>query len=130
MASVVGLMEQAKAFLPEFVTRLRRSTGDSGLADTEPQHPTPALKLAASQPLANFTNPIADLIENAVVPRVVEAHRDDVAAAQKRDRWHDEAVTFAALAIDADADELLKRLDVMLTLTRLPKQSWYFSTEY
>ena len=115
MASVVGLMEQAKAFLPEFVTRFRRNSGDSGLADSEPQHPTPALKLAASQPLANFTNPIADLIENAVVPLVVEAHRDDAVPAQKRDRWHDEALAFAALAIDADAEELLKRLDVMLS---------------
>ena len=120
MASVVGLMEQAKAFLPEFVTRLRRNSAEPGYVASEPQHPTPALKLAASQPLANFTNPIADLIENAVVPRVVEAHRgeanrDDSAHVQTRDRWHEEAISFAALAIDADADELLKRLDVMLT---------------
>ena len=115
MASVVGLMEQAKAFLPEFVTRLRRNSAESGYVASEPQHPTPALTLAASQPLANFTNPIVDLIENAVVPRVVEAHRGEPAPAQTSDRWHNEAISFAALAIDADADELLKRLDVMLT---------------
>jgi methanogenic corrinoid protein MtbC1 len=114
MASVAGLMEQARAFLPEFVTKRRREPNEADGVQTEPQHPVPALKLAASQKLAYFTNPIADLIENAVVPRVLEAHRDDETHLEARDRWHDEAVSFAALAIDADAEELLARLDSML----------------
>ncbi len=115
MASVAGLMEQARAFLPEFVIKRKRESSQESLVSTPPQHPTPSLKLATSQPLANGANPIADLIENAVVPRVVEAHRGDESHAEARDRWHDEAVSFAAMAIDADAEELLARLDTMLS---------------
>jgi methanogenic corrinoid protein MtbC1 len=115
MASVAGLMEQAKAFLPEFVTKRRRDPQEADHEPIKAQHPAPALTLATSQPLTSFTNPIADLIENAVVPRVLEAHRGDEAHLEARDRWHDEAVSFAALAIDADAEELLARLDAMLS---------------
>jgi MerR family transcriptional regulator, light-induced transcriptional regulator len=109
MASVAGIMEQARAFLPEFVARRKR-----GAEPVEPQHPVPALKLASSKIQHITSNPIADLIERSVIPRVVEAHQNDATPAEVRNRWHDEAVSFAALAIDADAEELLARLDKML----------------
>jgi methanogenic corrinoid protein MtbC1 len=114
MASVAGLMEQAKAFLPEFVNKRRRSSHERESRTSDGHVQVPKLTLATAQPLAHFDNPIADLIENSVVPRVVEAHRDDEVHVEARDRWHDEAITFAALAIDADAEELLARLDGML----------------
>lgn len=118
MASVAGIMEQARAFLPAFVARRKREPAAvesqrEGLQQSEPQHPTPSLKLATSQPLPNFNNSLSNLIENAVIPRVIEAHLADTPH-EARNRWHDEAVSFAALAIDADAQELLKRLDAML----------------
>ncbi len=118
MASVAGMMEQAKAFLPEFVARIRRGSDDAE-PTTPPQHPVPALALAPDQPwsdepMSNFTSSIANLVERAVIPRVIEAHNDAVPVDAARNRWHDEAIAFAALAIDADAEELLKRLDVML----------------
>jgi len=115
MASVAGIMEQARAFLPEFVARRKRGAEPLG-----PQHPVPALKLATSRSHNVSTNPIAALIEQSVIPRVVEAHQNidtqqnDITPAEVRNRWHDEAVSFAALAIDADAEELLARLDAML----------------
>ena len=109
MASVAGIMEQARAFLPEFVARRKR-----GPEPVEPQHPVPALTLAASRSHNMPSNPIAALIEQSVIPRVVEAHQNDAAPAEFRNRWHDEAMSFAALAVDADAEELLARLDAML----------------
>jgi MerR family transcriptional regulator, light-induced transcriptional regulator len=110
MASVAGIMEQARAFLPEFVARRKK-----GAEPTEPQHPAPALKLASTSSLANFINPLADIIEQSVIPRVVEAHQNDAVPDELRNRWHDEAMSFAVLAIDADAEELLARLDAMLS---------------
>jgi MerR family transcriptional regulator, light-induced transcriptional regulator len=110
MASVAGIMEQARAFLPEFVVRRKRA-GEP----TEPQHPIPALKLASTSSSATSINPLADLIEQSVIPKVVEAHQNDAVPAEVRNRWHDEAMSFAVLAIDADAEELLARLDAMLS---------------
>lgn len=120
MASVAGIMEQARAFLPEFVARIRRAPDADESVPTVPQHPVPALALApnipwSDEPMSNFTGSIANLVEQAVIPRVVTAHYDDAAARATRDLWHDEAISFAALSIDADAEELLKRLDVMLS---------------
>jgi len=110
MASVAGIMEQARAFLPEFVARRKR-----GVEQIEPQHPKPLLKLAPTSFFANSANPIADLIEQSVIPRVVEAHQNDEVPEETRNHWHDEAMSFAILAIDADAEELLTRLDMMLS---------------
>jgi MerR family transcriptional regulator, light-induced transcriptional regulator len=109
MASVAGIMEQARAFLPEFVSRRRRAP-----ETIEPQHPVPSLKLAASSSLPDFANPLADIIERSVIPQIVEAHLADTPPPDLKNRWHDEAMSFAALAIDADAEELLDRLDAML----------------
>ena len=113
MASVAGIMEQARAFLPDFVARRKRATELIDLQQSVPQHPAPVLTLAASQPLSAFPNPIANLIQHAVITRVVEAHLAD-AELEPRNRWHDQAMSFAVLAIDADARELLARLDAML----------------
>jgi MerR family transcriptional regulator, light-induced transcriptional regulator len=110
MASVAGMMEQARALLPEFVVWRKR-----GVEAIEPQHPIPALKLAPTSSRANFTHPLADLIEQSVIPRVFEAHQDDAAPEEVRNQWHDEAMSFAILAIDADAEELLAQLDKMLS---------------
>ena len=125
MASVAGIVEQARAFLPEFVARRRRNAEGAEAALTKPQHPTPALSLTPSapwsdEPMSNFTSSISGLVEQEVIPRVIEANHDeslsgDVAPTSAHDRWRQDAVTFAALAIDADADELLQRLDVMLS---------------
>jgi MerR family transcriptional regulator, light-induced transcriptional regulator len=119
MASVAGMMEQAKAFLPEIVARIRRTSEEGDATTTAPQHPTPALALApdrpwSDEPMSNFTSSIANLVEKAVIPRVVEAHTDGTVARVESNRWHDEAMAFAVLAIDADAKELLDRLDAML----------------
>ncbi|UVO54109.1 B12-binding domain-containing protein [Sphingomonas sp. SUN039] len=114
MASVVGMMEQARAFLPDFVARRKRGAGPRGPEPREPQSPVSALKIVGASPLPNFANPLADLIERAVIPRVVEAHLADTIPVDVRNRWHDEALSFAAMAIDADAKELLDRLDTML----------------
>lgn len=116
MASVAGIMEQARAFLPEFVARRKR-----GPEPVELQHSTVVPKQGTPQSLAGYSNPLADLIEQSVIPRVVEAHLldsapalNDSAPVEPASRWHDEAISFAALAIDADAEELLARLDAML----------------
>ncbi len=110
MASVAGIMEQARALLPEFVGRRKRAS-----ESFRPQHPVPALTLATSQSQKPAMGPLAQLIEQAVIPHVVEAHYDDAAPARDSASWHDEAISFAALAIDADAEEILARLDAMLT---------------
>jgi MerR family transcriptional regulator, light-induced transcriptional regulator len=120
MASVAGIVGQARAFLPEFVARIRRAPDGIDPVSTRPQHPAPAIALApdtpwSDEPMANFTSSIANLVERAVIPRVVDSHTGDPAADVARVRWHDEAVAFAALAIDADAEELLARLDAMLS---------------
>jgi MerR family transcriptional regulator, light-induced transcriptional regulator len=109
MASVVGMMEQARAFLPEFVARRKRAP-----ERVEPQHPAPELRLAVARSSPDFSNPIADLIEREVVPLVVEAHRGDAPVAGTRSRLNAEAEIFATLAIDADAAELIAHLDTML----------------
>lgn len=114
MASVAGIMEQARAFLPEFVGRRKRGHEAQHAHQSDPQHPAPGLTLATSQPTHLFANPLADLVENAIIPRVVEAHHEDAIPADLSNRWHDEAMSFAVLAIDADAEELLARLDAML----------------
>jgi len=109
MASVAGIMEQARALLPEFVGRRKRAS-----ESIQPQHPVPALTLATSQSQKPAIGPLADLIEQAVIPHVVEAHYGDAAPSRDFANWHDEAISFAALAIDADAGEILARLDAML----------------
>ena len=119
MASVAGIMEQAKALLPDFVARYRRAPDDAVSNATKPQHPIPLLALTPDQPwsdepMSNFTASIAGLVEQTVIPHIVDAHHDDAVTAEVRNRWHDEAVSFATLAIDADAEVLLNRLDGML----------------
>lgn len=110
MASVAGIMEQARALLPEFVGRRKRAP-----EAIEPQHPVPPLSLATSRTPDQARGPLADLIEQSVIPFVVEAHHGDMSPTADLPRWQDEAVSFAALAIDADAEEILVRLDAMLT---------------
>ncbi len=110
MASVAGIMEQARALLPEFVGRRKRAP-----EPIQPQHPVPALTLATSQSHRQAMGPLAELIEQAVIPHVVEAHHGDPAPVRDARNWQDEAMAFAALAIDADAEEILARLDAMLT---------------
>jgi methanogenic corrinoid protein MtbC1 len=71
--------------------------------------------LAASRASHETKGPLAELIEQSVIPFVVDAHHDDAAPKRDARNWQDEAISFAALAIDADAEEILARLDAMLT---------------
>jgi len=112
MASVAGMMEQARALFPEFVARHMRGHDGADNATISPQHPVPALSLATSQPLMS-PGPLADVIAHTVIPRIGERLRED-AAVDLQDQWQDDAVSFAMLAIDADAEVILTRLDAML----------------
>lgn len=109
MASVAGMMEQARAFLPEFVAR--RKKGDlvqSVSAECD-------VGIAATSPVPHYLPPVVTLVETAIVPRIVGSLREERAAEDVDTRWQDEAMSFAVLAIDADAEELLARLDIMLS---------------
>ena len=106
MASVAGLVEQARAFLPELVGRRRRG-------EVAPVKPLLALvDSPVMRALPNLVRPLADLVEQRIVPQVVGAHRDEGGCGASAMRA--EAEAFAALALDAHAAELVGHLDAML----------------
>jgi MerR family transcriptional regulator, light-induced transcriptional regulator len=109
MASVAGIMEQARALLPDFVGRRRRGPEPAAMPRL-----MPGLKLSTPQQSTDLAGPLADVVERAVIPRVIEAHLRDGMTAEVRDRRRAESISFATLAMDADTEELLDRLDAML----------------
>lgn len=102
MASVIGLMESARAYLPAFGPLKRRSrTTDRRVAS-----------VALPQ-----TEIVAHVISDEVIPRLLAAHRHEA--------WEDgsgppdhvtpgEAEAFAPLALELDAGELLDHVDAFV----------------
>ena len=87
MASVSGLMEQARGYLPEFVARRRRNYDDANPATT--------------------VRGIAELIERQIVPVIAMARARSAAPVDTHG--------FAMLALERDAGALLVELEKMMT---------------
>jgi MerR family transcriptional regulator, light-induced transcriptional regulator len=106
MASMAGLLEQAKAYLPEFVARKRR-----------------ALPIDMHAALPSVTphdraETVAELIERQVIPRLMLVHRGEVLADATPSGGPtislQEADDFAPFALDSDADVLLDHVELFL----------------
>lgn len=104
MASVIGMMESAKAYLPAFGSLRRRERS----LDRRPE-PAP---VASPNP-----ETVAHVIADEVIPRLLAAHRheaiddagvllDHISAA--------EADHFAPLALELEADQLLDQVEVFI----------------
>ena len=95
MATVVEMMESARAFFPNFVTRLKSTSLDElETTSSTPQQMRPTLSL---------------VIDEIVLPRLIDAHREATP---------DETVVdvdqLAQLALHRDAAALFERVDVLL----------------
>ncbi len=102
MASVIGLMESARAYLPAFGPLRRRERMKE--RRTEPQ-------------LVARPETVAHVIADEVIPRLLAAHRHDSVegAANAPDRISaEEADHFAPLALELEADALLDHVEVFL----------------
>ncbi len=103
MATVIGLMETAKGYLPNLGALRRRA------------RPEPV----AAAPVFADANPavVAGLIANQVIPRLLVAHRHDPSAAHATGGDHvsmDEALDFAPLALELEADVLLDHVEAFV----------------
>ena len=106
MASVSGIMEQARAYLPGLVSRRRRGSQQNRRTDSVA---VPMLR----------PDTLTDLIAQHVIPRLVTAHSTDHSAngatVARPASVRDDLDAFATLAIDADSDVLLMHLDDLLS---------------
>ncbi len=110
MATVIGLMETAKGYLPDFGGRKRRAGQDRA---NQEKSALPTLRPAQRQA------PVADLIEHQIIPRLMVAHRDfDIhitpVEGQASRITAAEAMEFAPLALELEADVLLNEVEVFL----------------
>jgi MerR family transcriptional regulator, light-induced transcriptional regulator len=102
MASVIGLMESARAYLPAFGQRRHRNRPKERRADV------------AVPPRAEV---VAHVIADEVIPRLLAAHRHDVVDPALTAPDHvspAESATFAPLAIELEAGALLDHVEVFL----------------
>ena len=91
MASVAGFVGHARSFLPELGGWRRRG---------RLQVPVTGSADVIAFPLREAPAPIASLVESAVIPRILSAHRGPAAAVPS------DAAMLARLALDAESDEL------------------------
>lgn len=101
MASVIGLMESARAYLPS-LKPFRRRGRDEVRHVALPEHREEA---------------VAGVISAHVIPRLLAAHRHDDAVVVAVGGDHvnaEEAVAFAPLALELEADALLDHVEVFL----------------
>ena len=99
MTTMVGLMESARAFLPEFVLRRRRSDSTNLSSDVFIDDMLPRVTPEA----------VTQMIDRIVVPQLVVAHGQPRQPGTPVDIGE-----IAALALDVDAGALLERLEAML----------------
>ncbi len=102
MASVIGIMDSARAYLPTFSARRRRGH----MFDRLPETGTPP----------RFET-VADVIADEVIPRLLTVHRHDSPDATGDALDHislNEADKFAPLALELEADQLLDHVEVFL----------------
>lgn len=102
MASVIGLMESARAYLPAFGPRRRRERPVERRAEI----------VIAPRPEA-----VAYVIADEVIPRLLAAHRHDgldYVIASPDHVSIEEAEAFAPLALELEADALLDHVEVFL----------------
>ncbi len=96
MATMLGLVEHARAYLPEFVGRRRTLRSVPDTLDTRPEL-------------------VAELIERQVIPRLLVVHRHDapsvVDAGPATEITREEAEAFAPLALETGADVLLDHVE-------------------
>ncbi len=106
MASMSGLMDTARAYLPEFVARRRRLPRANARPDL------------SSGAVSSRATTLTDLISQHVIPRLMVSHNDEgmsIGDALITDGFSpSDLEAFATLAIDADSDILLEHLDVLL----------------
>ena len=99
MATVVGLMETARAFLPEFVLRRRRADSTDEAAIVFVDEMLPRVTPEA----------VTQMIDRIVVPQLLDAHRRPLETDSTVD-----IAEIATLALDVDAGALFERLEAML----------------
>ena len=109
MASVSGIVEQARAYLPEFVSRRRRFPRIDVRGDGPPLAAAPVLR----------HDSLTDLISQHVIPQLVTAHsneRRSIGEAISNGAFsRDDLNAFATLAIDADSDVLIVHLEDLIS---------------
>ncbi len=101
MATVIGLMETARGYLPTLGSRRRRER----------------IAVRPARDVDVAPEVVAGLIANQVIPRLLVAHRVEPVASAESGSAHvslAEAVDFAPLALELQADELLDRIDAFL----------------
>lgn len=102
MASVIGMMESAKAYLPAFGPLRRRERAKDRRVDP----------IIAARP-----ETVAHVIADEVIPRLLAAHRHDGIDGAGGSLDHisaAEAEHFAPLALELEADALLDHVEVFL----------------
>jgi MerR family transcriptional regulator, light-induced transcriptional regulator len=102
VATVIDLMESARAYLPGFGALKRRDRQKSRLGDTT---------VAARPEAVNL------VITDQVIPRLLAAHRSEIDGVDASLPDHvtaDEAAHFAPLALELEADALLDHVEVFL----------------
>ncbi len=104
MASMSGLMEQARAYLPVLVARRRRTE-------------RPVARQVSNNPAAGAAT-LTELIAQHVIPHLATAHGDDAILIDADSRGQFSASdleAFATLAMDSDSGILIEHLGVLVT---------------